>query len=351
MNNILVFDTETTGLAPKGAHWGKDFVKFPHIVQISWSFNGEMKDYIIYPDGYEIPQESTDVHGISTEKAIAEGVPLSGVIDEFMVDCNMAEWLVGHNVYFDVSTIKANAIRLYGTKIIGMMNIALDKTKRIDTMYKTIKFCDKWQVKNPKMRKFPTLVELYEKLFDETFPAHNSADDVRATERCFYKLLELKTITVPGFVYGLDFATGNDRTVNMDVEVNSKGYPVFDHMKEVMEEPKAVNSEATDRINKLRDNILNNDIEIKKDNNELLDEIKSYLWDAKESDEFLKDKNDAFEYLLIPLMESKSATGRFIDGKKVSDNMSGMLDKFEEDLKKNEAKYSSDETSDTDHAE
>lgn len=49
--NILVFDTETTGLPQKGAKYDVNFNIFPYIVQLSWMYKGEIKDYIIKPNG------------------------------------------------------------------------------------------------------------------------------------------------------------------------------------------------------------------------------------------------------------------------------------------------------------
>lgn len=37
--NILIFDTETTGLLPKGAKYDTHFNEFPHIVQLAWLYN------------------------------------------------------------------------------------------------------------------------------------------------------------------------------------------------------------------------------------------------------------------------------------------------------------------------
>jgi DNA polymerase III epsilon subunit-like protein len=192
---ILFFDTETTGIAPKGANWETDFNLFPYIVQLSWkrSDQDQVKDYIIRPEGYEIPAEATVIHGITTQRALDEGEFFNRVAFEFMVDCKEADKIVGHNIYFDTSNIKANVMRQGDNVFIEDMIIALAKEKRIDTMMKTIKFCN-IPFKDGKGQKWPTLVELHTKLFNESFPAHNSMYDVLATEKCFNKLVELKVI-------------------------------------------------------------------------------------------------------------------------------------------------------------
>lgn len=200
----LFFDTETTGIAPKGANWETDYKLFPHIVQLSWkrSDQDEVKDYIIKPEGYEIPEETTAIHGITTEKALKEGDFFENVIRLFIKDCLEADKIVGHNIYFDTSNLKANVLRHveisgeYGPfdkKWSEQIIHALNKDKRIDTMMKTVKFCS-IPFSNGKGNKWPTLIELHRKLFNEDFPAHNSKHDVLATEKCFNKLVELNII-------------------------------------------------------------------------------------------------------------------------------------------------------------
>ena len=196
-NNILIFDSETTGLPPKGAKYDVDFNSFPHIVQLSWWMNNELKDYIIKPVGWEIPVEMSELHGITTEIALENGVPFQDVIKEFLTDCLKAESLVAHNIYFDSSIIKANILR-EGVNDIAYLTIvepALNKDKRICTMMKTIKFVNA-QYSNGRPGKFPSLKELYFKLFEEDFQAHNAAEDVKAVLRSLEKLVELKVIEI-----------------------------------------------------------------------------------------------------------------------------------------------------------
>jgi hypothetical protein len=58
------------------------------------------------------------------------------------------------------------------------------------TMLKNIDFCNiiRYNSRGP-YQKFPTLIELYQKLFNETPPnMHNSLYDVYATLKCFLKI-------------------------------------------------------------------------------------------------------------------------------------------------------------------
>ena len=85
----LIFDTETTGL-PLDYNAPIDKLdNWPRAVQIAWQLhdiNGnliEVKNYIIKPVGYSIPFNAEKIHGISTERALKQGVDIEFVIEEF----------------------------------------------------------------------------------------------------------------------------------------------------------------------------------------------------------------------------------------------------------------------------
>ena len=68
----LVFDTETTGLP---SNWNApitDVNNWPRCVQIAWQLHDELgelveqKDFLIKPDGFDIPYEAEKIHDIST---------------------------------------------------------------------------------------------------------------------------------------------------------------------------------------------------------------------------------------------------------------------------------------------
>ena len=196
--SYLVFDIETTGLPPKDAHWKTDYIKFPYIVQIAWKRSDRfVNHFIIKPESYEIPEESTKIHGITDKQARDKGEYFNIIISKFIKNCYLADKIIGHNIYFDTSIIKANILRY--SKINNMadmsnyINMVLHKSKRIDTMMSTIKFCGIKQ-KNGKGLKYPSLEELYYKLFGGTFDAHNAVNDVIATEKCYNKLVKMGII-------------------------------------------------------------------------------------------------------------------------------------------------------------
>ena len=186
---FIVFDTETTGL-PK--NWNapvSDSDNWPRCIQLAWQLhddNGKLinnKSFLIKPVDYDIPYESEKVHGISTELAKQDGVDLSDVIDKFLFDLDKAKYLVGHNVKFDINIIAAELYRL------GIVSKFSD-LKVIDTCTEiTANLC---KIKGGRAGKFkyPTLIELYDFLFNDSFDqAHNASADVEATARSFFELI------------------------------------------------------------------------------------------------------------------------------------------------------------------
>jgi DNA polymerase III epsilon subunit-like protein len=203
----LVFDTETTGLSKTQIISESTIHLWPYIVQFSYIiFDTEankivkIKDSIIkVPETVTISEENSNIHGITTEISFAKGVSLKPVLEEFFSDLNTVDHIVGHNVSFDLNMIKAELQRL----IIDSINLndvirfkeyttKLNTSKNIYcTMQETIEYCaielkDKF---GRPYKKFPKLVELYQKMFNVTPKnLHNSLNDVIVCLRCFIKL-------------------------------------------------------------------------------------------------------------------------------------------------------------------
>ena len=77
---FLTFDTETTGLPKNFKADVSDSDNWPRLVQLAWQLNDETgklisnNTLIVKPEGFTIPYNSEKVHGISTEKALKEGI-------------------------------------------------------------------------------------------------------------------------------------------------------------------------------------------------------------------------------------------------------------------------------------
>ena len=192
----LIFDTETTGLP---ANWDaplSDSDNWPRCVQIAWQLHasdGHMvshDDFIVTPDGFDIPFESEKVHGISTNLATRDGVPIHQVVESFIEVVDKAEFLVGHNLKFDLNIMGAELLRL------GKENILTTKLTLDTCTEDTAAMCQLPGGRGGKF-KLPTLNELYTFLFNDTFDeAHNATADVEATTRAFLELLRQNKFTL-----------------------------------------------------------------------------------------------------------------------------------------------------------
>jgi len=193
---IIVFDTETTNLIPKGSHYTTHFKDYPNIVSLAFMLcdedGKELERYseIVSPTGYEISEEATKIHGITTKMAIEKGRPIKEVLKYFILAANKSKKLVGHNIFFDTSIIKASFLRL-GFPL-DLVNPVLDKSKRICTMQKSTKFCN---LPGKYGNKWPKLEELYKILFNKEMEgAHDAMTDVKATKECYFELKRLEVL-------------------------------------------------------------------------------------------------------------------------------------------------------------
>jgi len=192
----LIFDTETTGL-PK--NWNapvSDIDNWPRCVQIAWQIHDslgnciENKDFLIKPDGYNIPYDSEKIHGISTELAEKDGYVLLDVLKLFNEAVKKSKFVIGHNVKFDLNIMGCEFYR-------ANLQNNLDVAKILDTCYeKTASLCMIPGGRGGKY-KFPTLTELHSFLFSYPFAeAHNATADVEATTRCFLELIRIKNYSL-----------------------------------------------------------------------------------------------------------------------------------------------------------
>ncbi|CAM1344786.1 DNA polymerase III subunit alpha [Tenacibaculum amylolyticum] len=188
----LIFDTETTGL-PKS--WNApitDTDNWPRAIQIAWQLHDEMgnlvehNDFLIQPEGFNIPFDAERIHGISTDLAKEQGITLSESLELFNEALKKTKFVVGQNVGFDVNIMGCEFHRL------GVEN-NLTELPVLDTCTEaTASMCKIPGGRGGKF-KLPTLTELHEHLFGVGFnEAHNATADVEATTRCFLELLRLK---------------------------------------------------------------------------------------------------------------------------------------------------------------
>jgi DNA polymerase-3 subunit epsilon len=117
MNLVCAYDTETTGLPdwknPSDSHHQ------PHLVQLAAILADEdtgkvisTLDLIIQPDGWDIPQEVADIHGITNEIANEVGVNEMIAVALFLQMVGSAKRLA-HNRTFDQRIIRIATKRYF----------------------------------------------------------------------------------------------------------------------------------------------------------------------------------------------------------------------------------------------
>ncbi len=185
----LIFDTETTGLPKNFNAPVSDTDNWPRCIQIAWQLHDaeghciEHQDYLVRPDGFNIPFDSEKIHGISTELATEQGISLKEVLAKFHEILQRTTFVVGQNVGFDVNIMGAEFYRESHTNLLQELPVLDTCTEATATL------C---QIPGGRGGKFklPSLTELHEFLFGEPFAeAHNATADVEATSRCFLELI------------------------------------------------------------------------------------------------------------------------------------------------------------------
>lgn len=209
---FLFFDIETTGLLAvkkKDIDFRKS-EQFPNIVQISWQlheYSGEKYttlsdcDFIIRPENYIIPEESSKIHGISHSEAVEKGKAAGDIYSRFIHDLTKHPntILVCHNIEFDVTILFYHIYKLFKKEFNEFLN---KKMPCICTMLDSVNYCKLPSVskytKSSDPYKYPKLSELYVKLFEKEPKGqlHNSKYDVECTIECFNSLMDLELLNI-----------------------------------------------------------------------------------------------------------------------------------------------------------
>ncbi len=190
--NTITIDLETTGIPKTGFDYKINFMDYPRILSVGFKVNSEETyEFIINQEGFVVPPEATAINGITQTMCDKSIYKLEEVLITLLNSCQ-PDLIIGFNIYFDTSILKANVLRLIQEGKLMQFDFErleefLHKDKRVDVMRESYKYCS--------MGKYPKLQDCYFKLFNENFPAHNAKADVDATFRCYTKLKELGIIT------------------------------------------------------------------------------------------------------------------------------------------------------------
>lgn len=191
----LIFDTETTGLPKNFRAPITDTDNWPRCVQIAWQLHDaqgvllENQDFLVIPEGFNIPYEAEKIHGISTQLAEADGTSLLEVLEAFNEALAKTTFVVGQNLDFDLKIMGSEFYRM------GIETSLLDLPVLDTCTETTATLCQLPGGKGGRF-KLPTLTELHQHLFQTPFEeAHNATADVEATARCFFELIRKSIFT------------------------------------------------------------------------------------------------------------------------------------------------------------
>jgi DNA polymerase III epsilon subunit-like protein len=214
--NYLFFDTETTGLLPKDCDVKNNIDNFPRLVELAFVLLDSnlnkiySADYIIKPEGFEIPIVCSNIHQITTEIANEKGIEIKKVLEDFQSNYDKSDCVVCHNFYFDRKIVESELFR---------QNIIIEMKKKLHicTMMKTIKFVGAL-FKNGRPNKYPTLTELYFKLFNKDFEnKHNALSDVNATIECFIELINNNHFVIDDIIKNFELKKEKFKNENTNI--------------------------------------------------------------------------------------------------------------------------------------
>lgn len=212
--NVLVFDTETTGLPNRGNKKYGEYEPYymtsqydsSRIVSIAWKYienfkqtelkSNDIKHFIRYPENFnEIP--NSHIHGITYDDALKNGIPLYDILEAGLYEAiKKSDYVIAHNILFDYHILASELYRMEEDKIlmatdcIIKLNDLLRKNALICTGEISKDLCklefqnNYYNNNNPKRikkYKIPKLIELYKHFYNKEFPnQHNASGDVWA---------------------------------------------------------------------------------------------------------------------------------------------------------------------------
>lgn len=200
---MIVFDTETTGLPNRGKPL--DYPEQPWPIQLGFvvadaEFNelGQYDKIIRPPEDTYFHPRAVAVHGISKERAMDEGIPMSQALEEFSHAC----WLcdgglhLAYNLAFDDKIMKSAALRTH---------VELDEKTVVEALYggsegdcimiMAKNYC---RVPNYERNGFRQLKleQVYRRLTGHKLKgAHDALSDVKGALTVFKIMVETTTLT------------------------------------------------------------------------------------------------------------------------------------------------------------
>lgn len=201
MNLALFYDTETSGL-PLFEQPSED-PRQPHIVQLGSCLVDldsrkviSSLDVIVRPDGWTIPKDVCEVHGITTEHALAVGIAESLAIGLFMELWEVADLRIAHNEQFDARILRIALMRFEDSQSADVWKAgAAECTQRLATPILKLPPTERMRAVGRNHFKSASLGEAYKHFTGRKHEdAHSAMADVRA---CMEVYFAIKTLSQP----------------------------------------------------------------------------------------------------------------------------------------------------------
>jgi len=187
MTKIMFVDTETTGLPITigfdNYHHPSNIDKYnpSRVIELGYLVYENDKlikeyDSLIRPDDFLV--SNTHIHGITQYDTEVKGKSIIEVFSEMLKDLEGVDYIIGHNIMFDINVILAECYRYKFEKLV-------DKIERTQT-----KCTQKIGKKKMNLYKYPKLIELYKFLFsNELKQDHRALSDAKACADCYFKMV------------------------------------------------------------------------------------------------------------------------------------------------------------------
>lgn len=182
MKKVLAFDVETTGIP----NWKipSDSPEQPHLVQLAGILANdetgeviEKFDFIIKPDGWEITQETIDIHGITNEHALEHGIPEPVAVQKMLDLIDEDTTRVAHNRTFDQRLVRIALKRFFTDQ-------EMEEWARKDNF-----ICTMWTARKHLGGKQPKLVDALKAVTGKDLEgAHNAMNDAQACLDLYFGL-------------------------------------------------------------------------------------------------------------------------------------------------------------------
>jgi len=194
MELILFIDTETTGFVDERMPLNHE--NQPWLVSLSAELchdTGRVQQsfsVLVYNPGVPIPAKATEVHGITTDKAMKYGVKAATALGLLRHLALRADLVVAHNIRFDIMVIEVALVRAKDRMPPwDMSEITRFCTMEASAPIVNLPPTERMKAAGLSKPKAPKLEEAYRFFFDEDLAdAHTSMADVAACRRIYFEL-------------------------------------------------------------------------------------------------------------------------------------------------------------------